>query len=60
MQAPELEIQYKQVVHKETGKLFTVYNVRDKNGFPFFLIFDNNEWKYVSAKYFTPMVWRNI
>lgn len=32
-----------------------VYNVRDdKNGYPHFLIYENGEWKYVSAKYFAP------
>lgn len=32
-----------------------VYNVRDdKNGFPHFLIYENGEWKYVSAKHFVP------
>ena len=32
-----------------------VYNVRDdKNGYPHFLIYENGEWKYVSAKYFIP------
>jgi len=32
-----------------------VYNVReDKNGYPYFLIYENGEWKYVSAKHFTP------
>lgn len=32
-----------------------VYNVRDdKNGYPHFLIYENGEWKYVSAKHFVP------
>ncbi len=32
-----------------------VYNVRDDmNGYPHFLIYENGEWKYVSAKYFAP------
>lgn len=32
-----------------------VYNVRDdKNGYPQFLIYENREWKYMSAKYFVP------
>lgn len=32
-----------------------VYSVRDdKNGYPHFLIYENGEWKYVSAKYFVP------
>lgn len=30
-----------------------VYAVRDdKNGYPQFLIYENGEWKYVSAKHF--------
>ena len=30
-----------------------VFNVRDdKNGYPHFLIYENGEWKYVSAKHF--------
>ncbi len=32
-----------------------VFNVRDdKNGYPHFLIYENGEWKYVSAKHFVP------
>lgn len=32
-----------------------VYKVRDdKNGYPHFLIYENGEWKYMSAKYFAP------
>lgn len=32
-----------------------VFAVRDdKNGYPHFLIFENNEWKYVKAKHFVP------
>ena len=30
-----------------------VYAVRDdKNGYPHFLIYDDGEWKYISAKHF--------
>lgn len=33
-----------------------VYSVRDdKNGYPHFLIYENGEWKYVSAKHFVPI-----
>lgn len=33
-----------------------IYNVRDdKNGYPHFLIFEDGEWKYVSAKHFAPV-----
>ena len=32
-----------------------VFNVRDdKNGYPHFLIYENGERKYVSAKHFVP------
>jgi hypothetical protein len=38
-----------------TQKLVTVYAVRDdKNGYPHFLIYEDGEWKYVSAKHFIP------
>lgn len=34
----------------------TVYDIKnDKNGYPHFLIYENNEWKYVSAKHFIPV-----
>ena len=33
-----------------------VYNIKkDKNGYPLFLIYEDNEWKYVKAKHFTMM-----
>ena len=36
-----------------TSKLVKVYAVRDdKNGYPQFLIYENGEWKYRSAKYY--------
>lgn len=45
-------------VYKKSNKydyedVIDVYAVRDdKNGYPQFLIYENNEWRYVSAKYF--------
>lgn len=34
---------------------YRVYGVcRDKNGYPQFLIYEENQWKWKSAKYFTP------
>lgn len=34
-------------------KCINVYDVKiNNNGYPHFLIYINNEWKYVSAKYF--------
>lgn len=36
------------------AKTVEVYAVRDdKNGYPHFLICENGEWKYRSAKYYT-------
>ena len=33
-----------------------VYDIRDdKNGYPHFLIYEDNEWKYVKAKHFVPI-----
>lgn len=43
---------------KKNGEKVKVrsYNIRDdKNGFPHFLVFIDNEWKYVSAKYCRPI-----
>lgn len=36
------------------AKTVEVYAVRDdKNGYPHFLVCENGEWKYRSAKYYT-------
>lgn len=33
-----------------------VYAIRDdNNGYPHFLIYEDNEWKYVKAKHFVPI-----
>lgn len=41
---------------KIDNKLHEVYKIRcDKVGFPQFLIYMNHEWKWLSAKNFTPM-----
>lgn len=38
------------------NKIYTVYHIRDNhNGYPHFLIYFNNQWLYVSAKYFKPI-----
>ena len=43
------------VCNKENNAVVNVYAVRDdKNGYPHFLIFEDNEWKYVKAKHFVP------
>lgn len=42
----------------DTGLKFipvSVYNVRDnKHGYPLFLIYEDLQWKYISAKHFVP------
>lgn len=44
--------------NKETGRTFEVYKVRDDaKGYPHFLIYENNQWVYRSAKYFEPCIW---
>lgn len=41
---------------REYRKKYKVHNVRDDgNGYPQFLIFDDGQWKYKSAKYFVPV-----
>lgn len=44
------------VRHKLTNEVYAVFNVRDdaKTGFPQFLIYKDNQWRYVSAKFFIP------
>ena len=42
---------------KHNNKVYEVFNVKDdRRGYPTFLVynFDNNEWRYVSAKHFIP------
>ena len=37
-------------------KRYVVHNVKDDgNGYPMFLIYDNGQWLYKSAKYFKPI-----
>lgn len=43
------------VYKKETDEFVNVYDIRtDRAGFPMFLIYENNQWKYRSAKHFKP------
>lgn len=44
------------VKHKLTNQIYGVYDVRcdTKTGYPQFLIYKNNQWRYISAKYFIP------
>lgn len=38
---------------KQQSAWVNIYNVRDdKNGYPHFLIYENDQWKYKSAKHF--------
>ena len=40
----------------DNNKTVGVYAVRDdKCGYPHFLIYEDNEWKYVKAKHFVPI-----
>lgn len=44
------------VLLKETDDIKFVYDVRtDKTGYPHFLVYDDGEWKYMSAKHFVPI-----
>ena len=39
------------------SKTVRVYDVRmDKTGFPHFLVYENNQWKYKSAKLYEPTI----
>lgn len=43
-----------EMIHR--AKRYTIHNVRDDgNGYPMFLIYDNGQWLYKSAKYFIPV-----
>lgn len=38
------------------GKQYKIWSIRnDRKGFPHFLIYDNNQWKWQSAKHFKPI-----
>lgn len=44
------------VFDKEKQKIYKVYAIRDDSkGYPHFLIYDNSQWLYVSAKHFRPL-----
>lgn len=44
------------VILKKTDDIKSVYDVKiDKAGYPHFLIYDNGQWKYISAKHFEPV-----
>lgn len=43
------------VVHKETGMIYTVYGVAQSQGYAHFLIYEDGQWVYRSAKHFRPL-----
>ena len=44
---------YDRAEKKDIPRYVKVYAVRDdKNGYPQFLVYENGEWKYRSAKYY--------
>lgn len=50
------------VYKKETDEIANLYEIvnvydvkTDRAGYPMFLIFENNQWKYRSAKHFKPI-----
>lgn len=41
---------------KISGEYHSVYDIRyDKNGYPHFLIYKDNQWRRVSAKFYEPV-----
>lgn len=42
------------VWRKTSGERYTVYHVVQSHGYPHFLIRDDGQWKYMSAKHFRP------
>lgn len=44
------------VIDTVTQEAHEVYHIRDdKKGYPHFLIYENKQWLYKSAKYFIPV-----
>lgn len=45
------------VFNKITDQHCVVYGVRtDKKGYPYFLIYDDPQWVWMSAKHFVPII----
>jgi hypothetical protein len=43
-------------VKNSDNKIKTVYGVKnDANGYPLFLIYTKNQWRWISAKHFVPI-----
>ena len=46
------------VINKDSKEIVDVYDITyDKNGYPRFLIFKDNQWLCLSAKHFMPVSW---
>lgn len=43
------------VIHKETGQIFEVYDVVQSRGYAHFLVCEDEQWVYRSAKHFRPL-----
>ena len=41
--------------NKQTEQEATIYSVRNKNGYPMFLIYECGQWLWRSAKHFKPL-----
>ena len=41
--------------NKQTKQETTIYSVRNKNGYPMFLIYERGQWLWKSAKHFKPL-----
>lgn len=52
--------EYDELLQTNIPKYVKVYSVRDdKNGYPQFLIYEDGEWKYRSAKYYRELKLEN-
>ena len=40
--------------NKQTEQETTIYSVRNKNGYPMFLLYEHGQWLWRSAKHFKP------
>lgn len=44
------------VTHKDSNEKYTVYDIQyDASGYPHFVIYKDNQWLRVNAKYFKPV-----
>jgi hypothetical protein len=44
-----------EVCDKKTLEIFDVFSITYKNGYPYFLIYKDNQWITRSAKHFRPL-----